>query len=352
MIVSLIRVRWLTCVMVRPAWLRADARTSPMLTARLHCPIAPRAGHGVMAGTKYHSAPIPLSERSPSAGIWLPSAENPRDLPVRGTAYGRDISHSCRSPASVACCSGSIVPVVLPAPNTGLRQPHEQAAWTPPSPTSWMVVWCSTATGLLQVSDRAGQRPPHAVEGLDPGGCQLAQLVDVWRRCPRDDVVGPARRLRDARHVPQRRSHGGRLARFGLDQNVCGDHGRTTRLLRLFNRHCGDTSSRVAQAQATGMPRTRAWPKCPARGPVPGAVTAAGREPCPACEATRFPCWPRAGRHPHPAVAAPTITRRARGCRGCVADRCGSGRCTPGSARSGPWWERSGAGARPGCPLR
>ena len=49
--------------------------------------------------------------------------------------YGRDMSHWCRSPASVAVCSGSIVPVVLPAPNTGLCHPHVQTAWTPPSPT-------------------------------------------------------------------------------------------------------------------------------------------------------------------------------------------------------------------------
>jgi hypothetical protein len=56
--------------------------------------------------------------------------------PARGAAYGRDISHSCRSPASTARCNGSIVPAVLSAPNTGLRQPHEQTAWTPPSPSS------------------------------------------------------------------------------------------------------------------------------------------------------------------------------------------------------------------------
>src|SRR6266567_5357081 len=200
----------------------------------------------------------------------------------------QDISHSCRSPASVACCSGSIVPVVLSAPNTGLRQPHEQAAWTPPSPSWRMVVWWSTATGALQVNDRAGQRPPHAVEGPDPGGCQRAQLVDVWRLRPGDDVVGPGhgRRLRDARHVPERRSHGSRLARFGLDQNVCGDHVTTPGLIRLFNRYRGDTSSRVALAKAAGPAWRRLWPllrlflpgavrKCPARGSVPGAVTAA-----------------------------------------------------------------------------
>ncbi len=68
--------------------------------------------------------------------------------PARGAAYGRDISHSCRSLASAARCSGSIVPAVLSAPNTGLRQPHEQTAWTPPSPTSWIVVWWSTAIGV------------------------------------------------------------------------------------------------------------------------------------------------------------------------------------------------------------
>src|SRR5439155_24308498 len=70
-------------------------------------------------------------------------------MPARGAAYGRDISHSCRSPASAARCCGSIVPAALSAPYTGLHQPHEQTAWTPPSPTSWIVVWWSTAIGVL-----------------------------------------------------------------------------------------------------------------------------------------------------------------------------------------------------------
>src|SRR6202044_3232765 len=35
MIVSRMQVRWLTCVTVRPAWRRASARVSPMLTPRL-----------------------------------------------------------------------------------------------------------------------------------------------------------------------------------------------------------------------------------------------------------------------------------------------------------------------------
>jgi hypothetical protein len=106
-----------------------------------------------------------------------------------------------------------MVPAVLSAPNTGLRQPHEQAAWTPPSPISWIVVWWSTAIGVLWVNDRAGHRPRHAVEDLDSGGYQLARLVDAPRLCPRNDVVGPgqARRLRDTRQAPERRGHAAAL---------------------------------------------------------------------------------------------------------------------------------------------
>src|SRR5215831_6670668 len=112
---------------------------------------------------------------TPGRGTWrgprLPASGS--SAPARGAAYRSDISHSCRSPASAARCSGSIVPAVLSAPNTGLRQPHEQTAWAPPSPASWMVVWWSTAIGVLEVNDRAAYRPRHAVEGLDPGGCRL-----------------------------------------------------------------------------------------------------------------------------------------------------------------------------------
>src|SRR5438034_4903421 len=114
--------------------------------------------------------------------------------PGTRAAYRRDISHSCRSPASAARCSGSIVPAVLSVPNTGLRQPHVQTAWTPPSPSSWMVVWWSTATGSSKVNDRAGHRAPHAVERLDPGGYELGKLVDLAGLRPRNDVVGPGGR--------------------------------------------------------------------------------------------------------------------------------------------------------------
>ncbi len=61
-----------------------------MLMRRLHCPIAPRPGLGVMAGTKYHSPPIPRRERSPSASIWLPSGENRNGLPASPLSGARN----------------------------------------------------------------------------------------------------------------------------------------------------------------------------------------------------------------------------------------------------------------------
>src|SRR5262245_6954654 len=62
MIVSLIRVRSLTWVTVRPAWWRASARASPMATPRLPCGPAP------------HSAPVAEcggpDPALPPAGRW------------------------------------------------------------------------------------------------------------------------------------------------------------------------------------------------------------------------------------------------------------------------------------------
>jgi hypothetical protein len=40
-------------------------------------------------------------------------------------------------------------------------------------------MWWSTAIGSSQVNDQAGRRLPHAVEGLDPGGYEPGQLVEV-----------------------------------------------------------------------------------------------------------------------------------------------------------------------------
>src|ERR1019366_8381967 len=87
-IVSLMQVRWLTCVMVRPAWRRAAARTPPMLPRHPHCPIAPRPAHGAMAGTQCHCPPrFPDTERSPDAGI-SPTA-GPRAVRPRTTQQDR-----------------------------------------------------------------------------------------------------------------------------------------------------------------------------------------------------------------------------------------------------------------------
>ena len=40
---------------------------------------------------------------------------------------------------------GRVLPVLLSASNTGLRQPHEQAAWTAPSSNCWIAVEWYTA---------------------------------------------------------------------------------------------------------------------------------------------------------------------------------------------------------------
>jgi len=93
--------------------------------------------------------------------------------------YGRDMSHRCRSPASVAVCSGSMVPVVLSAPNTGLCHPHEQTAWTPPSPTRWMEMRWFTVSGSSTDDDRAADRRYHAVAGRNPAGYQFGWLGGV-----------------------------------------------------------------------------------------------------------------------------------------------------------------------------
>jgi DNA photolyase len=136
-------------------------------------------------------------DHSASCGRALRAAEL-----AGGTVYRRDISHSCRSPASVAVCSGSIVPVVLSEPNTGLCHPHEQTAWTPPSPISSMVMQWSTPIGSSTVTGRKllmGVAP----WGHWPPGYLLGQLADVVRLCSRNDLTGPgqARDLQDVPHV-------------------------------------------------------------------------------------------------------------------------------------------------------
>jgi hypothetical protein len=91
-----------------------------------------------------------------------------------------DASHSCRSRASVACCSGSIVPVDLSAPNTGPRHPHEHSTCMPPSPSSW-IVGCSTAS-----SPRARVSRPVIARARAPRGRPLACPLDIPCISPHD----------------------------------------------------------------------------------------------------------------------------------------------------------------------
>ena len=154
--------------------------------------------------------------------------------PGFGAAYRRDISHSCRSAASAACCSESIVPALLSAPNTGLRQPHEQTARTAPSPSCWMVVECSTAIG-----SPTGKRPGCCLSASRRraprgGSHQPGQLASIPRSRPDDDVAEPghACRLPDARHLPERRGHHGRRGRPG-PVSECARRSRDTTRLAL-----------------------------------------------------------------------------------------------------------------------
>src|SRR6516225_1527838 len=135
--------------------LRALGPAAGRALAFLHRPVAASLVPGMPAG---------------SVPGW-PAGSRPAD-----GAYGKDMSHWCRSPASVACCSGSIMPVVLSAPNTGLRHPQVQAACTPPSPTSWIVVWWSTAIGALTGGQPGSSSPAARRRSPHPGEHQPAQL--------------------------------------------------------------------------------------------------------------------------------------------------------------------------------
>ena len=125
-------------------------------------------------------------------------------------------------------------------------------------------------------------------------------------------------------------------------------------LIRTFNRYYGDTSSRVALAKAAGLAWRHLWPllrlflpgavqKCPAKGSLPGAVTAARGEPAGPRSAPVPLAGPRQGGIRTRPPRHLRLPRRARG----AADRCASGAARRGLA-AGPWWEQSWAGARPG----
>src|SRR5215510_15098196 len=113
------------------------------------------------------------------------------------------------------------MPVVLPAPDTGLRQPAEQTAWTAPSPSCRIVVEWVTTVGVLPVNDRTAH---HACHPPGTRAREVTSLASSPVSClrPREDLAGPghARRLRGTRHLPEPGRPGGRHAGSGEDQNV------------------------------------------------------------------------------------------------------------------------------------
>ena len=76
------------------------------------------------------------------------------------------------------------------------------------------------------MNDGATRRLAHAVNDLDPGAHEPGEAVEARCLGAGDDVVRPgqARRFRDTRKLPEGGGYAGRLAGFGLDQNVGRDH--------------------------------------------------------------------------------------------------------------------------------
>src|SRR6266487_4460375 len=77
-----------------------------------------------------------------------------------------------------------------------------------------------------EVDDRAGEGAGDAVDGLDPGDHQLAEVVDVAGLGPHDHVVGPGDvlGLLDALDLGDLLGDLGRLANLGLNQDVRRHH--------------------------------------------------------------------------------------------------------------------------------
>ena len=144
-----------------------------------------------------------------------------------------------------------MVPVLLSAPNTGLRQPHEQTAWTVPSPSCWMVVECCTTIGVLPVNDRAAHRPR-------PGAGARAREVTGLASSPVSPV--PARAMTSQRPTTLAASEtpgtswraavttaaGPASARIRMYEVITS---HPPNLLRLFNRY-SPTRSSMAPAPA------------------------------------------------------------------------------------------------------
>ena len=207
---------------------------------------------------------------------------------------------------------------------------------------------------------RGNQRNGPALETVHLGG---RALNPPWATAMERDAGRPALAWLTRQPTPG--------SRVGCQAQwvACGD-GAAARcrraqppgLIRIFNRYCGDTSSLVALAKAAGLAWRRLWPplrlflpgavrKCPARGSVPGAVTAAGGEPA----GLRSEPVPLAGPGQGGIRIRPPrrlrLPRRARAPRMCCGSMCFGGRCTPRSCG----WAVVGAelGWRPArCPLR
>ena len=183
-----------------PAWRVGSCMRDGVLDPHFAAWIVP-----LVAGCRWQSMVVRghLGDSKATCDLWVTRIQ----VTVSGVSLGLVLAGdgpratpSCMTPASVASCSGSMVPVALSAPNTGLRQPHEHTACAPPSPTDRTVVWWSTPP-LLPVNNRAGHGPLHAGEALDPGDHEPGQLVDVGGLRSGDDIVwsGQAGRLRHAR---------------------------------------------------------------------------------------------------------------------------------------------------------
>src|SRR5215213_10116166 len=132
--------------------------------------------------------------------------------------------------------------------------------------------WSTRVAGTLarlQMHHRAGQGARNPVDGLDSRHDQLAEGVDVARLGADDHVVRPGQRIGVLHAVDLRGCPGDlpRLADFGLDEDIGGDHLALPRKLVVH--------SRISR----GVPRGRRvsakmWSGCP-----PTPESSLGREP-------------------------------------------------------------------------
>ena len=180
-------------------------------------------------------------------------------------------------------------------------------------------------------------------------------VAPPWQgHLPLVQIGGLGRALHWVHRAPERRSYGGRLARFGLDQNVCGDHVTTTPAFSTYStaiaqiRRPGSRRSRppVWRGRACGR-RARRGAQVPGRRHRgwPGSLSGLRSEPVPLVGLGQGGIRARPPRHLR-------LPRRARRAADVLRIDASGVAAVGGSARSGRWWERSWAGTRPGCPVR